>query len=36
VCPSCGCKGTIVLHFGPGASLEESDVLRLLEDDRER
>ena len=36
VCPSCGCKGTIVLHFGPSSSVEESDVLRLLEDDRKR
>jgi hypothetical protein len=36
VCASCGCKGTIVLHFGPEATPEESDVLRLLEDDRPR
>jgi hypothetical protein len=34
VCPSCGCKGTIVLRFGPEASVEEADVLRLLEDRR--
>jgi hypothetical protein len=34
VCPSCGCKGTIVLNFGPTASPEEADVLRLLEDRR--
>ncbi|HVE62800.1 MAG TPA: hypothetical protein VNB94_03210 [Mycobacteriales bacterium] len=34
ICPSCEAKGTVVLHFGPGATLEESEVLRALEDDR--
>jgi DNA-directed RNA polymerase subunit RPC12/RpoP len=36
VCPDCGARGTIVLHYGPAASEEEDDVLRLLEDDRPR
>ena len=36
VCPSCGCKGTIVLRFGPEASFEDAEVLRLVEDDRAR
>jgi len=34
VCPRCGAKGTLVLHFGALASPEEDDVLRALEDDR--
>jgi len=33
-CPVCSMKGTIVLHFGPGASAEELDV--LAEFDRNR
>jgi hypothetical protein len=36
VCPGCGAKGTIVLHYGPEATEEEDDVLRLLEDARAR
>ena len=34
VCGNCGQKGTLVLHYGPGATPEESEVLRDLEDDR--
>ncbi len=34
VCPQCGAQGTVVLHFGPGATLEDADVLRELEDAR--
>lgn len=34
VCPACGSHGTVVLHFGPGATVEESEVLQELEDDR--
>ena len=30
-CPRCDAKGTVVLKYGPLASIEESDVLRLLE-----
>jgi hypothetical protein len=36
VCPGCGARGTIVLHYGPEATEEEDDVLRLLEDLRGR
>lgn len=35
-CPHCQAKGTVVLHFGPDASVEESDVLAALEDVRGR
>jgi hypothetical protein len=34
-CPSCGCKGTLVLKYGAEATPEESEVLRALEDRRE-
>jgi hypothetical protein len=34
VCPHCGQKGTLVLHYGPSATSEEDEVLRDLEDDR--
>jgi len=34
VCPRCDAHGTVVLHYGPSATPEESDVLRELEDDR--
>jgi hypothetical protein len=34
-CPSCGCKGTLVLKYGSEATPEESDVLRALEDRRD-
>jgi len=30
VCPKCGTKGTVALKFGPDASPEETDLLRLL------
>ena len=35
-CPKCGHKGTIVLKYGPEASLEDSDVLAALSDRRPR
>jgi hypothetical protein len=31
-CPHCGGRGTLVLNFGPEASLEDSDVLAALPD----
>lgn len=31
-CPRCGAKGTAVLKYGPEASIEDSEVLSLLED----
>ena len=30
-CPSCGTPGTIVLSYGPEASLEDADILRCLD-----
>jgi hypothetical protein len=36
VCPHCGTKGTLVLHFGAEATPEENEVLRDLEDHRPR
>jgi hypothetical protein len=33
-CPSCDSKGTLVLGFGPMATLQDSDVLTSLRDDR--
>jgi hypothetical protein len=36
VCPHCGQKGTLVLHFGAEATPEEDEVLHDLEDDRQR
>ena len=35
VCPRCGAKGTVVLHYGALATAEEDDVLAALEDRRE-
>jgi hypothetical protein len=35
VCPHCGAKGTVVLHYGALATPEEDDVLAALEDRRE-
>lgn len=35
-CPHCGTKGTLTLHFGAEATPEEDEVLRDLEDRRER
>lgn len=34
-CGHCGHKGTVVLNYGPEASIDESDVLLALEDHRE-
>jgi hypothetical protein len=34
VCPRCGASGTLVLNYGPDASLEESTLLLELKDDR--
>jgi hypothetical protein len=31
-CGECGEKGVMVVHYGPGASPEEADVLRALDD----
>jgi hypothetical protein len=36
VCPHCGQKGTLVMHFGATATPEEDEVLRDLEDRREK
>ena len=36
VCPQCGTKGTLVLHFGAEATPAEDEVLHDLEDKRER
>jgi hypothetical protein len=36
ICPHCGQKGTLVMHYGPEATPEEDEVLRDLEDRRER
>lgn len=33
-CSHCGAKGTVALKFGPEATVEESEVLRLLDDRR--
>jgi hypothetical protein len=33
-CPSCGARGTAVLGFGPMATLQDSEVLKELRDDR--
>ncbi len=36
-CPRCGAKGTVALKFGPEATPEENEALRLLDDvDRRR
>lgn len=34
ICPSCSARGTVVLHYGPDATLEDDDVLRRLDDRR--
>jgi hypothetical protein len=31
VCPSCGSRGTLVLGYGPVATIEDADVLTALE-----
>jgi hypothetical protein len=33
-CPHCGAKGTVAFKYGPEATPEESEVLRLLDDRR--
>ena len=33
-CPACGARGTAVLGFGPMATLQDSEVLKALRDDR--
>lgn len=33
-CSHCGAKGTVALKYGPEATVEESEVLRLLDDRR--
>jgi hypothetical protein len=35
-CPKCSTRGTVVLTYGPEASLEDSDVLVALDDERAR
>jgi hypothetical protein len=30
-CPHCGTRGTVALKYGPGADIEDADVLQLLE-----
>jgi hypothetical protein len=35
-CPNCSTRGTVVLTYGPEASLEDSDVLVALDDERAR
>jgi hypothetical protein len=30
-CPKCGAKGTVALKYGPESTVEDADVLRLLE-----
>ncbi|MEO7371284.1 MAG: hypothetical protein ABI949_09445 [Ilumatobacteraceae bacterium] len=34
-CPYCGAQGTVVLGFGPMATLQDSEVLKGLRDDRD-
>ena len=33
-CPSCGARGTAVFGYGPIATLQDSEVLKNLKDDR--
>jgi hypothetical protein len=33
-CPACNSKGTLVLGYGPMATVQDSDVLKSLRDDR--
>jgi hypothetical protein len=33
-CPRCAAQGTLILNYGPDASLEESQLLLALQDDR--
>lgn len=34
VCPSCQAKGTVALHYGAEATVEEAEVLLALDDQR--
>jgi hypothetical protein len=34
VCPNCRARGTVVLSYGPEATLEDSEVLVALDDER--
>jgi hypothetical protein len=34
VCPRCGTAGTLVLNYGPDATIEESTLLLALKDER--
>ena len=34
-CPHCAARGTLVLNYGPDATLEESTLLLTLKDDRQ-
>jgi hypothetical protein len=34
ICPVCQAKGTLVLSYGPEASMEDNEVLRAIEDCR--
>ena len=33
-CPHCSARGTLILNYGPDATLEESTLLLVLKDDR--
>jgi hypothetical protein len=33
-CPNCGAQGTVVLGYGPMATLQDAEVLKELQDDR--
>jgi hypothetical protein len=35
-CPRCGARGTLVLKYGPEATPDDAEVLRLLSDRRDR
>jgi hypothetical protein len=35
-CPNCATRGTVVLNYGPDATLEESTLLLALKDERPR
>jgi hypothetical protein len=32
-CPDCGARGTVVLNYGPGAPIDDADVLTSLDDE---
>lgn len=35
-CPNCGTRGTVVLNYGPEATLDDAEVLIALDDERSR